>query len=146
MFLTQLAEERLRGDSRRIRAKLLLTRQDLPTDPDHLVRQRDDGDLAMAANLDVPEPRSEGGLVPFEIEERGLGTLNKELAHVRVSALADPAQCGLATGRGLAWDEAEPSGHVTPPRKHAPISHGGDDGRRDQRTDPWHSQDATTHR
>lgn len=44
----------------------LLTGEDIPADADHLVGERDNGDLSVASRLHAPEPYTEGRLVSLE--------------------------------------------------------------------------------
>ena len=62
-------------------------------------------------------------------------TLDKELSEVRVPALADPSEGGLAARRGLARDDPEPRGHVPPAREHVPIADGRHGGGGNERAD-----------
>ena len=93
-------------DAGRIRLVRLLTGEHLPADPDHLVGQRDHRDLPVPARLDLPQPRAERRLITLQVQERGLGALDKELPQVRVPAFADPSEGRRAARGGLARDDS----------------------------------------
>src|SRR5262245_13819180 len=128
----------------RVRFVYPIGRQDSPADSDHLVRKGDHRDLAVTTFLDLPKPRPERGPVSFQIQERGLRTLDEQLAQVGISTLTDPPEPRRASRRMLAWHEAKPGSHVTPTFKHPTIPDGRDQGRRNQRTHARHGHDATT--
>src|SRR3954470_5497795 len=131
-------------DARGIRFVHLFAGQDLPADPDHLVGERDDRDVPMAASFHLPKPLAEIRAVSLHMQVERVGALDKKLAQVRVPALAYPAHRRLAAGRVLSRDEPEPGGHPASARKHATVPDRGDDGGCDHRPDAWDRRGATT--
>src|SRR3954451_11464691 len=55
----------------------------------------------------------------------GAGTVDQQLAQIRVAALADPAEPLLATARMLLWNQADPGGKVPPRGKGSRIANRG---------------------
>ena len=68
--------------------------------------------------------------------------MDQNLAEVHVAALADAEQLRLASGRVLAWDDAEPRSKVPAPTKGGAVADRRDDGRRHNRPDPGNLTDA----
>lgn len=135
LAIRRWAFQKLLGDAGRIRTVRLVGGEHLPADPDHLVGQRDDRHLAVAASFDGPNPLAERRAVPLQVHKGCVGALHKQSTQVRIPAFADGTQCGLPTGRVLTRHDSQPRRHVAPAPKHAPIAHRRDGGGGDQRPD-----------
>jgi hypothetical protein len=62
--------------------------------------------------------------------------MDEDLAQVPVAALADPVEPCVATGRILAWHNAEPRSELSSLVEGCPVADRRDDRGRDRRSDP----------
>src|SRR4051794_25665291 len=69
-----------------------------------------------------PHPRHLMAATPMH---GGAGTVDQQLAQIRVAALADPAEPLLAAARMLLWNQADPGGKVPPRSEESRIADGG---------------------
>ena len=72
--------------------------------------------------------------------------MDQYLTQVDVAALADAQQLGLTARRVLSRNEAEPRCEVSSLAERCAVADGGNDGRRDDRSDAWDLADAAATR
>jgi hypothetical protein len=63
---------------------LLLACEHVPADPHHLVGERDDGDVSMAARFHMPEPFAEIRAIALHVQAQRMDALDEELPQVRI--------------------------------------------------------------
>ena len=109
--------------------------QQRPDDARNLCGERHDRGIGMRPREQATQPGAQPRIALPQRWHSGSCALDQHFAKIFAPALGDTKEPRLASGRLLAWYEAEPCGEITTAGEGPCIADGRDECRRVQRTD-----------